>query len=94
MKSSHGEFGLRIYRTHWRTREEIQFELEAIDYLDKQGGKLAKILAKRDGDRVTEIEAQKVNACSCDAVVRQNVFPTKNPSMQANLVKQLLNFIG
>lgn len=48
---------LRVYSKHWRTKADIQFEIEALCHLDKKGVKVSYPIKRKDGGFITSIEA-------------------------------------
>jgi Ser/Thr protein kinase RdoA (MazF antagonist) len=48
---------LRVYRAGWRTRAEIEYELDLIAHLDREGIAVARPVARRDGALVQEVRA-------------------------------------
>ncbi len=50
-------YSLRIYRHNLRTKNEIDFEMAALDYLHKNGARVAYPIEKRDGGFVSELHA-------------------------------------
>lgn len=50
-------FVLRVYRQAWRSRSEIDFELEALLYLQQTGAHVAAPVARKEGGFVTSILA-------------------------------------
>lgn len=48
---------LRVYRTGWRSRAEIIYELEALLHLKCQGVNVSIPLARKDGDLIGTVEA-------------------------------------
>jgi Ser/Thr protein kinase RdoA (MazF antagonist) len=56
VEDSAGKYILRVYRAAWRTREEILFELELLDYLHRQGAPVAAAKTTQDGHRYVTID--------------------------------------
>ncbi len=50
-------YSLRVYRHELRSRDEIDFEIAALNYLNKRGAKVAYPIAKREGGFVSELES-------------------------------------
>ncbi|MBE9066793.1 phosphotransferase [Leptolyngbya cf. ectocarpi LEGE 11479] len=50
-------FMLRVYRQGWRSRSEIEFELEVLLYLQQKGAHVAVPVARKDGEFITSILA-------------------------------------
>ena len=48
---------LRVYRAGWRTRAEIEYELDLIAHLDREGIAVATPVARRDGALAQELRA-------------------------------------
>ncbi|MEM9807570.1 MAG: phosphotransferase [Cyanobacteria bacterium P01_D01_bin.56] len=48
---------LRVYRQGWRTRSAIEFELEALLYLQSRGARIACPIARRDGGFISSVMA-------------------------------------
>ncbi len=48
---------LRIYKKDWRTRAQISFELDALNYLYNRGAKVSYPISRRDGKFITELNA-------------------------------------
>ncbi|MEM8612955.1 MAG: phosphotransferase, partial [Cyanobacteria bacterium P01_H01_bin.105] len=56
-------FMLRVYRKNWRTRSEIEFELEAIMYLHQAGAAVAIPIERKAGGFITSIMAPEGERC-------------------------------
>lgn len=52
-----GKYILRVYRCGWRTKEEIDFELELLAFLREQKQPVAYLLKREDGSFTTEVVA-------------------------------------
>lgn len=52
-----GNFALRVYRKGWRTLSDINFEMEAIRYLQEKGAKVAFPIERSEGGYVTTVVA-------------------------------------
>lgn len=52
-----GTYYFRIYRTGWRTKEEIRFELDVIEHLIKKGVMVCGVARTKDGGKVITINA-------------------------------------
>jgi len=50
-------YSLRIYRHGIHTRDEIDFEVDALNYLHKKGFPVAYPIARKSGGYITEIDA-------------------------------------
>lgn len=48
---------LRIYKTNWRNKSDIDFEIELLGYLISNGIPVSHSVPKKDGNYITEIEA-------------------------------------
>jgi Ser/Thr protein kinase RdoA (MazF antagonist) len=48
---------LRVYRRGWRNKQEIDFELELLEFLHKQKQPVAYPILRKDGNFITEILA-------------------------------------
>lgn len=57
LSSEKDNFLLRVYRRSWRTRSEIEFELEAILHLHNVGAAVATPVAKKEGGFITSMMA-------------------------------------
>lgn len=57
LRCSDRKYSLRVYRHALRERDEIDFEMAAINYLHQKGADVAYPIAKKNGEYVTEIEA-------------------------------------
>lgn len=55
--TARGPYILRVYRTPWRSREEILYELDFLQFLDRQGVTVAKPLPRRDGKITDSLSA-------------------------------------
>jgi Ser/Thr protein kinase RdoA (MazF antagonist) len=52
---------LRVYRRGWRTKQEIDFELELLAFLHKQNMAIAYPIARKNGSFTTELGAPEGN---------------------------------
>ena len=50
-------FALKVYRTNWRAREDIQWEIETLRHMDARGVEVALPVARRDGELISEVRA-------------------------------------
>ncbi|MGB1251536.1 MAG: phosphotransferase enzyme family protein, partial [Candidatus Promineifilaceae bacterium] len=50
-------FILRVYRKGWRTNAAIAFEVDALNYLHAQGGKVSRPVERKAGGYITDIMA-------------------------------------
>ena len=50
-------YSLRVYRHNLRSKDEIDYEVSALNYLNTQGAKVAFPIQKHDGSYVSEIQA-------------------------------------
>lgn len=48
---------LRVYRRGWRTKQEINFELELLNFLHEQNMPVAYAIASNNGDFITTLAA-------------------------------------
>ena len=57
--SESGNFVLRVYRKDWRTLSDIEFEMEALLFLHKNGAKVAYPIEKKEGGYVATVGADE-----------------------------------
>ncbi len=57
VSAPNGKFGLRVYRSKWRTRAAIMAELLALQHLDSRGVSVATPLKRSDGELITDVDA-------------------------------------
>lgn len=57
IRCSHGRYSLRIYRHQVYPRDEIDFEVDALNYLHNHGFPVAYPIARKSGGYITEISA-------------------------------------
>ena len=57
--SESGNFALRVYRKDWRTISDIEFEMEALLFLHKNGAKVAYPIEKKEGGYVATVVADE-----------------------------------
>lgn len=55
--TQNGNFLLRVYSQSWRSKADIQFEMEALYHLNKMGAKVAYPIKRKDGEFITSVEA-------------------------------------
>lgn len=55
--TKNGNYSLRVYRHGWRTLSEIEFEIEALVFLNNAGAEIAYPIEKREGGYVIPIRA-------------------------------------
>jgi Ser/Thr protein kinase RdoA (MazF antagonist) len=56
-RSDQEQYVFKVYRSGWRSRSEVLWELELLQHLDGRGVRVALPLARRDGEWVTEVPA-------------------------------------
>ncbi len=57
LPSRQGDFVIRVYRSGWRSKEEITWELDLVDHLASQGAPVAPCVRRTDGRLCSEIQA-------------------------------------
>lgn len=57
LKTSTGKYILRIYKAHWRNKQDIVFEVELLNHLNKKGIPVSVPVISRDGSYLFELEA-------------------------------------
>lgn len=50
-------FILRVYRTHWRTREDIAYELDVLEHLHRNGISVSTPVRTREGELMHALDA-------------------------------------
>jgi Ser/Thr protein kinase RdoA (MazF antagonist) len=48
-------FALKVYRTNWRTREDIGWEIATLAHMNARGVEVAMPVPRRDGDLITAV---------------------------------------
>ncbi|MFO1303898.1 MAG: phosphotransferase [Burkholderiales bacterium] len=54
----------RVYRSHWRSRTDIAYEIDALAHLHDKGVAVSQALRRRDGDRLCTFEAPEGVRCA------------------------------
>lgn len=57
VESGGGKFILRLYRNHWRSSEEIGFELDLLAFLQERNGPIAAALRTVEGELAFRVES-------------------------------------
>lgn len=50
-------YALKIYRTGWRSTQDILWELSALDHVERRGVNIARPVLRKDGRLITEVRA-------------------------------------
>lgn len=57
LKTATGEYILRIYKAHWRNKQDVVFEVELLNHLNKKGIPVSFPVAREDGSYYFELVA-------------------------------------
>jgi len=58
-----GTYFLRVYRSQWRSCDEVAYELEALNHLDRKGVSVARPVPFKDGSFIQVINAPEGPRC-------------------------------
>jgi Ser/Thr protein kinase RdoA (MazF antagonist) len=57
LSSSDQRYALKVYRTNWRTREALLWEMATLQHMENKGVAVAMPIPRRDGDLLTDVYA-------------------------------------
>lgn len=57
LSTSKRRYALKVYRTNWRTRADLIWEMSALEQIERQGVDVVKPILRKDGSSITEVHA-------------------------------------
>ena len=57
LSSSKRRYALKVYRTCWRTRADLEWEMAALEHIESRGVDVVKPILRKDRSAITEVNA-------------------------------------